>query len=127
MKLPNRSWRSVKASMNLIDYVHQATCEALKQHINANSIMLNRRVKLVQKSYIRFFDNIQEYPPMICGLSAFLTDELPDDIAFSLIESRNPTLSREAEIKYKARQEFIEELKTMNLEDIAKLLDKEAL
>jgi len=70
--------------MNLVDYIRQAEQEAWRQHIKANSVMLNRTIKLVREGYAAIGGSIQGYPPMICGLSAFLTDELPDDIAFAV-------------------------------------------
>lgn len=110
--------------MNLVDYARQAINEALKQNIRANSIMLNSKIKLVRQGYSRMGDRVQVYPPMICGLSAFLTDELPDDIAFAIIESPNPPLTREARIKQEARQEFLDELRGMTFEEIANLIEK---
>ena len=110
--------------MNLIDYIQQAEQEALQQNIRANSVMLNRKIMLVHKGYTAMNGTVTEYPPMICGLSAFLTDELPDDIAFAVLENPNPPLTREAEIKQKARQEFLDELRTMTYEDIAQLIER---
>ena len=100
--------------MNLVDYIRQAEQEAWQQHIKANSVMLNRTIG----------GSIQGYPPMICGLSAFLTDELPDDIAFAVFESPNPPLTREERIKQEARQEFLDELRGVTFEEIANLIEK---
>ena len=110
--------------MNLIDYIQQAEQEALKQNIRANSVMLNRTIKLVHKGYTAMNGSVTEYPRMICGLSAFLTDELPDDIAFVIFQSPNPPLTREERIKQEARQEFLDELRTMTYEDIAQLIER---
>ena len=110
--------------MNLVDYIRQAEQEAWQQHIKANSVMLNRTIKLVREGYAAIGGSVTEYPPMICGLSAFLTDELPDDIAFAVFESPNPPLTREEQIKQKARQEFLDELRTMTFEEIAQLIEK---
>lgn len=110
--------------MNLIEYIQQAQGEAVKQHINANSVMLNRNLMLVCESYSKIGNALYRTPPMICGLSAFLTDELPDNVAFSVLENPNPPLTREAEIKQEARQEFLDELRTMTYEDIVQLIEK---
>lgn len=109
--------------VNLINYIQQAKQEAWQQHIKANSVMLNRTIKLVHKGYTAMNGSVTEYPPMICGLSAFLTDELPDDIAFAVLENPNPPLTPEAKIRQKARQEFLDELRTMTYEDIAQLIE----
>lgn len=110
--------------MNLINYIQQAKQEAWQQHIKANSVMLNRTIKLVHKGYTAMNGSVTEYPPMICGLSAFLTDELPDDIAFAVFQSPNPPLTREERIKQETRQEFLDELRTMTYEEIADLIER---
>lgn len=110
--------------MNLINYIQQAKQEAWQQHIKANSVMLNRTIKLVHKGYTAMNGSVTEYPPMICGLSAFLTDELPDDIAFVVFQSPNPPLTREERIKQETRQEFLDELRTMTYEEIADLIER---
>lgn len=110
--------------MNLINYIQQAKQEAWQQHIKANSVMLNRTIKLVNKGYTAMNGSVTEYPPMICGLSAFLTDELPDDIAFAVFQSPNPPLTREERIKQETRQEFLDELRTMTYEEIADLIER---
>ena len=110
--------------MNLINYIQKAKQEAWQQHIKANSVMLNRTIKLVHKGYTAMNGSVTEYPPMICGLSAFLTDELPDDIAFAVFQSPNPPLTREERIKQETRQEFLDELRTMTYEEIADLIER---
>lgn len=110
--------------MNLSDYIRQAEQEAFQQHIRANSVMLNRTIKLVHKGYAAMNGSVTEYPPMICGLSAFLTDELPDDIAFAVFENPNPPLTSEERIKQEARREFLDELRGMTFEEIANLIEK---
>ncbi len=114
--------------MNLVEYIQQAQKEAFRQHIKANSVVLNSKIKLVREGYTVFHGSAYRYPPMICGLSAYLTDDLPEDlpdnIAFALIDNPNPPLTTEAEIKQKARQEFLDELRNMTFEEIADLIEK---
>lgn len=111
--------------MNLPDYIQQAQKEAWQQHIKANSILLNSKIKLVREGYTRIGNNVTlHHHPMVCGLSAFLTDELPDDIAFAVFEHPNPPLTSEAKIRQKAREEFLDELRTMTFEEIAQLIEK---
>lgn len=107
--------------MNLFNFIQQAEREAFKQHIKANSVILNSTLELVSEGYAVIGNEVVQYPPMICGLSAFLTDELPDDIAFAVFESPNPPLTREEEIRKEAREEFLAELKEMTFEEIASL------
>lgn len=110
--------------MNLPDYVREVQNEAIRQHIIANSVVLNSKVKLVREGYTAIAGTLFRIPPMICGLSAFLTDELPDDIAFTVIESPNPTPTLEQKIRQEARQEFLDELRGMTFEEIADLIEK---
>jgi hypothetical protein len=110
--------------MNLFKYIQQAEREAFKQHIKANSVMLNSTLELVSEGYAVIGDEVRHYSPMICGLSAFLTDELPDDIAFAVFESPNLPLTREEEVRKEAREEFLAELREMTFEEIASLLSE---
>ncbi len=110
--------------MNLIDYINQARREMLKNHIEANSVVLNERLKLVREGIAAFSQGeYTEYPPMILGLSAYLTDELPDDTAFLVFRSSNPTPTREEEIRKESRRELLDEMRTMSLEEISKLIE----
>lgn len=115
--------------MNLVDYIKKAQDSAFKNHIKANVVVLNKHLKYCREGYSllgeRKFvgtDTATHYPPMLFGLSMYLTDELPDEIAFGLFESENQPLTKIEEIKNQARKEFIEELKRMSLEDIIKML-----
>ena len=77
--------------MNLSEYIQKALIEAHKQQINANTVFLNSEIALVKRSYEKIGNSITEYPPMICGLAAHLTDELPDDIAFAICKTETET------------------------------------
>jgi len=110
--------------MNLLEYLQQAEREAIKLHIKANCVMLNSTLELVSEDYVVIGGEVRHYPPMICGLSAFLTDELPDDIAFAVFESSNLPLTREEGVRKEAREEFLAELKEMTFEEIASLLSE---
>ena len=114
--------------MNLVEYIQQAQKEAFKQHIKANSVVLNSKIKLVREGYTVFYGSAYRYPPMICGLSAFLTDDLPEDlpdnIAFALLDSPNPPLTQVEKIKQEARREFLDELRGMTFDEIADLIEK---
>lgn len=112
--------------MNLLEFARKAEHEALRRNIKANSILLNEEIMLVRNAW-RFVndDTIMEYPPMICGLSAYLTDELPDDFAFAIFRAENLPLTREQEIKQQARDELLDELREMSFSEVIEMLHKD--
>ena len=66
--------------MNLIDYINLAEREAFKRHIRTNSVMINKELLLIDEGRIATNQYYSHIPPMICGLWAFVTDELPEEI-----------------------------------------------
>lgn len=108
--------------MYLVELIQKAEMEALKLRINANSILLNRDIKYCKDIFFASENHVTHYPPMILGLASYLTEGLPDDVAFALFENPEPPLTEVEEIKQQARKEIIEELKTMSLEDIIKMM-----
>lgn len=111
--------------MNLSEYIQKALIEAHKQHINANTVFLNSEIALVKRSYEKIGNSITEYPPMICGLAAHLTDELPDDIAFAICKTETETNIQKA--RREAKQELLDEMKTMQLGEILDLINSEPI
>lgn len=111
--------------MNLSEYIQKALIEAHKQRINANTVFLNSEIALVKRSYEKIGNSITEYPPMICGLAAHLTDELPDDIAFAICKTETETNIQKA--RREARQELLDEMKTMQLGEILNLINSEPI
>lgn len=90
--------------IDLISYIAEAKRRAMQEGIKANSIMINERL-IKTKPFIRQLFNsvITQIPPMICGLEARITDELPDEYAFAVLESPNcgskKTESREKRLR----------------------------
>ena len=111
--------------MNLSEYIQKALVEAHKQRINANTVFLNSEIALVKRSYEKIGNSITEYPPMICGLAAHLTDELPDDIAFAICKTETETNIQKA--RREAKQELLDEMKTMQLGEILDLINSEPI
>lgn len=72
----------------IIDLAMEATKEALKEGIKANSIIINQNMCKVSETWFRDgFGGAQCIPPMICGLHAYFTkDELPDGYSFAVLE-----------------------------------------
>ena len=109
--------------MDLYDCIKQAQNEAFLQHLNANTVILNRNLRLVKQAYSVFHGTATCYPPMIRGMASMLTDELPEDTAFLLFESPNISTSREAKIRQETRAELINELKSMTLTEVMQLIE----
>lgn len=83
------------AAKMLENFIYDAYKVALHEDIKANSVMINKRFVKVNRFSCSFFDNsYNEFPPLICGLEAYVTDELPDEYAFAVVEA--PTTQREA-------------------------------
>lgn len=110
--------------MNIIEYIRQAEREAMKQHIETDTVLLNNKNAIVRKSALFFSQSERiDVPPMVCGLAAFLTDELPDNIAFAAFNSGKGLSSSEKErIREEARLEMLEELRHMTVGEINHLL-----
>lgn len=111
--------------MNLSDYIQKALVEAHKQHINANTVLLNEKIALVKGGYENVGNIVTKVPTMICGLSAFLTDELPDNVAFAVCETSAETELEKG--RREGRQELIQELKEMQLGEILDLINSEPI
>ena len=73
---------------SILELVMEATKEALKDGIKANSIIINQNMCKVSETWFRDgFGGAQGIPPMICGLHAYFTkDELPDGYSFAVLE-----------------------------------------
>lgn len=76
-----------EAKFSLEDFIWDAHKTALKNGIRANTVMINKRLAKV-KGFGHFFaGRVMDIPPMICGLEAFVTDEIPEEFAFALVEA----------------------------------------
>lgn len=81
------------AKITLEDFIYEAYKTALKEGIRANVIMLNKRLAKTNGFGHITFGGVMDIPPMICGLEAYVTDEIPEEFAFSMLEA--PSTIRE--------------------------------
>lgn len=79
---------------SLTELIVEARKAALKEDIRANTVMISKRLAKVNRFVQVFPDSYAEFPPLICGLEAFVTDEMPEEFAFGLVEA--PMTQREA-------------------------------
>lgn len=82
-----------EGSTTLESLIWEAYKTALEEDIRANIVMINKRIVKVKEHPFVFMGNGRILPPMICGLKAQLTDELPIEIAFAVVEA--PQTERE--------------------------------
>lgn len=80
--------------VSLTDLIVEAQMAALKENIRANTVMISKRLAKVNRFVQVFPDSYAEFPPLICGLEAYVTDEMPEEFAFGLVEA--PMTKREA-------------------------------
>lgn len=87
-----------EANKSLYEMITEAYHEALKNNIKVNTIAINDHLVKV-KSRFYSYDGCGGFwlPPMICGLEAYLTNELPDDYAFAVLEAPKTERERVAE------------------------------
>lgn len=76
----------------IIQGVIQAVHEAIKRDIKANAIVINDRLY-----FSKLFGDGAEVP-MICGLRAFYSDELPNDTLFAVVQAHNLPLTKDETI-----------------------------
>lgn len=83
-----------EAKVSLTDLILEARKAALKEDIKANTVMISKRLAKVNRFVQVFPDSYADFPPLICGLEAYVTDEMPEEFAFGLVEA--PMTQREA-------------------------------
>ena len=80
---------------NVIAGIMEAKKESYKRNIEANAVLINDRLlysKLQFAQPLRYDGPVFEVP-MVCGLRAYYTDELPDKVLFAV--THNPPPKRE--------------------------------
>ena len=75
-----------EAKVTLEDLIWEAHKTALHNGIRANAVMINKRIAKTSGFAHAFAGGLMDIPPMICGLEAFVTDEIPGEFAFGLVE-----------------------------------------
>ena len=88
---------------DFIKGVREAVIEAEKHNIRANAVLINDKLlysKLCQVHTVN--DSFASYvdAPMICGLRAFYSDELPEEMLFSVLESNNLPPTAQEKLQY---------------------------
>jgi hypothetical protein len=88
---------------SLTDFILEAQKEAIKNDIRANTVMISKKLAKV-KGFVHIFGDggYGEFPPLICGLEAYVTDELPEEFAFGLLEAPYTQRKQSYEDGYKA-------------------------
>lgn len=73
--------------INIFSFILEANRKAIEEGIKANSVFINDRLVKTNSFVFRFCNNVvAQMPPMICGLEAYITKELPDEYAFAVLE-----------------------------------------
>ena len=80
---------------SFIEQVKKATAQAMREGIDANSIVINENMVRVPETWIRTPLGARMLPRMICGLNVYLTtNELPENYAFAVLEGPNDRLAQ---------------------------------
>ena len=80
---------------SFIEQVKKATAQAMREGIDANSIVINEHMVRVPETWIRTPLGARMLPRMICGLNVYLTtNELPENYAFAVLEGPNDRLAQ---------------------------------
>jgi hypothetical protein len=74
------------AKLSLEDFIWEAHKTALHNGIRANAVMINKRIVKTSGFAHAFAGGFMDIPPMICGLEAYVTAEIPNEFAFGLVE-----------------------------------------
>lgn len=109
------------AVKSIYDGIKEANKIAVKESIKANTVFISNRFAKV-KEHVRarrFNDGISNYeyeldvPPMICGLEAYFTDELPEEFAFAVTESPSGTGYERLKNENKQLREQLKQIKSI--------------
>ena len=76
-----------EGSGSLESFIWDLWKTALAEDIRANIVMINKGIVKVKEHPFVFMGNVSMLPPLICGLEAHFTDELPSEIAFAVAEA----------------------------------------
>lgn len=76
---------------DIIDGIMEAMVESRKRNIEANVVMINDRLLYTKlQQVIRIADGATGLEvPMVCGLRAYYTNELPENILFAVAHTDN--------------------------------------
>lgn len=98
--------------MDFIQAINEAKKEAFKQAIMANAIFINKNFMATKPIMISLFRDVQIVKPMILGLKADITDELPDDVAFVItaVDEEKLMTEHERQIRKDTAKDVLQEL-----------------
>lgn len=78
----------INESMKKIqDFIFEGYKQAIKEGISANTVILNKKFAKVKPFGFSYYGNVMQMPPMIAGLEAVASDEMPDDFSFLILEA----------------------------------------
>lgn len=88
------------ANGDFFKLIHKATSEAIKNGIEANSIIINENMVMIPETWIPVPGSAVQLPHMICGLHAHWTkDELPNNYSFAVFNGCSSTGDRLAQFE----------------------------
>ena len=100
-----------KVLEKMVERIHEATAEATRRGIKANTILIGKNLAEVKPFGVRFLDGkIGICPPMICGLEVRVDTEgeLPDGYDFAILEAPETARERaERELVMKVQRELV--------------------
>lgn len=79
---------------NLIEHIRKAQVEALKQNIEANTIMIDKDIAYSNNLMGFIGQSYYEFPPMIFGMKVLYKEELPNDAGFIITETPKNKMER---------------------------------
>lgn len=117
----------------LHQWIFDAYKEAMKEHIKANTVIINKHFAKVNAHIFNFNGTVLNMPPMICGLEVRLSDELPEGYDFALCEAyetererliRNAKAEIAREIFEEIYEDCFDQFGYINYEALAELKKK---
>lgn len=99
----------------IVDAIHEAKALAFKEGIEANAVVINDKFKKVPP-FCWGVGGINEYitQPMICGMEAHFSPDMPEGYGFAVFERVKPTVEEKEVIlcaKCKCFMEFRDSVK----------------
>lgn len=111
---------------NLLEQINEARLEALRKGIEANTLLINERLGYCKTMYFKFSrggNSFMTLPPMVLGLEIRRVDFLPDNVVFAVTSMQTERERIYNDGYYKGRQEMIDQLNTVSLAEISKILN----
>ena len=102
--------------MNILDHIEKARRYAIKEHINANKIIIDKDIALSNADVFGFFDGLSNHyvqtPKMIMGMSIAYDENLKSDYACNFVIAEVPEEEKETKtLSDYTTDELLEELR----------------